>query len=99
MKRIFKRTSAFLLVVALGALIFLVLLFAGDKSKGPLQDLFSSVDNGVAKFEKKMAGGNIRETRSNSLKWFDRYRNNKVLMNYPDTIFLGVYDNNTAESY
>jgi hypothetical protein len=99
MKKIIKRTSAFLIVITFGVIIFILLLFIGDKSKGPLENLARAVDNGVAKFEKKMVGGNIREARSNSLKWFDRYRNNKVLINYPDTIFMGAYDNNTAESY
>jgi len=86
-------------ILAFGFLIFILLLFAGDKSKGPLQDLFQSVDNHVSRFEKKMAGGTLREQRSTSLKWFDRYRNSKARLNYPDTLFLGVYDNNTAESY
>ncbi|MGI8584616.1 MAG: glycoside hydrolase family 26 protein [Chitinophagaceae bacterium] len=99
MKKVVKRTSAFLVVVSFAILIFVLFLFIGDKSKGPLEDLARIMDNSVAKFEKKMVGGNIREMRSASLKWFDRYRNNKVLINYPDTIFLGAYDNNTAESY
>lgn len=99
MKTALKRTSIVMIVLTIGIVIYLLLLFAGDKSKGPLQDLFLSVNNGVSKFEKKMTGGNIREVRSASLKWFDGYRNKKVLLNYPDTIFIGAYDNNTAESY
>lgn len=99
MKKVIKRTSAFLIVIAFAIILFILLLFIGDKSKGPLENLARAVDNGVAKFEKKMVGGNTREARSASLKWFDRYRNNKVRINYPDTIFLGAYDNNTAESY
>ena len=99
MKKMIKRTSIVLIVLSLGIIIFSLLLFVGDKSKGPLQDLFQSVDNGVSKFEKKIAGRNTSKKRSASLKWFDRYRNNTVLLNNPDTIFIGAYDNNTDESY
>lgn len=99
MKKTFKRTFAFIIVITFAVLISLLFLVIGDKSKGPLESLARAVDNSVAKFEKRMVGGNTREARSVSLKWFDRYRNNKVLINYPDTIFMGAYDNNTAESY
>ncbi|MES2795407.1 MAG: glycosyl hydrolase [Bacteroidota bacterium] len=99
MKSTIKRTSLVLLVLLFGIIIFILILFVGDKSKGPLQDLFQSLDNGVSKFEKRVVGGTIREERSASLKWFDRYRNNRILLNNPDTVFVGAYDNNTAESY
>ena len=87
MKKVLLRTFALFLAIFAGTIIFLFLIFLGDKSKGPLQDLFSTVNAGFAGFEKKFVS-KTRESRSASLKWFDKYRNNIVLMNYPDTILL-----------
>lgn len=99
MKKAIQRTTVVVIALTLGIFIFVLLLFAGNKTKGPLQDLFQSVDNNVSKLEKKMAGGNLREDRSTSLKWFAPYRNSKLSLNYTENILLGAYDNNTAESY
>jgi hypothetical protein len=99
MKKAIKRTTVVFVAVSLGILVFVLLLFAGNKSKGPLQDLFQTMDNNVSRLEKKMAGGNLREERFASLTWLDPYRKNKLQLNFADTILLGAYDNNTAESY
>ncbi len=98
MKKVFLRTFALFLAIFAGTVIFLFLIFLGDKSKGPLQDIFSTVNSGFASFEKKFIG-KARENRSASLNWFDKYRNNIVSINYPDTILLGAYDDRTLESY
>lgn len=99
MLKVIKRTSIVIVVIAFAMLLFAFLVYFGDKSKGPLEDVARSVDNGVARFEKKMIGGNMRESRSGELKWFNNYRNSKTRLNYPDTIFMGAYDNNSSESY
>lgn len=99
MKKILLRTFTLLISIGLGLSISLLMVFAGDKSKGPLEDFAASVNAGLASFEKKIISGNSMQSRSTSLKWFDRYRSNKVLMNAPDTFFIGAYDENTAESY
>jgi hypothetical protein len=99
MKTIAYRASAILLVVFLGVCVFSLLLFAGNRSKGPLEDLAAGVSSQVAHFEKNMVNGGSREGRSASLDWLNRYRNNSLFLNAPDTILAGVYDNNTAESY
>ena len=99
MRTVIHRTSVFIIVTIFGILISLLFLFVGNKSRGPLEKLMISVDNGVSKFEKKLVGGSARRKRSTALKWFDAYRNDKDLINHPDTIFLGAYDNNAVESY
>lgn len=97
MKVILFRLSFIVVALALGAGFSLLMAFIGNKSQGPLHDLFTSVNSGVSSFEKKMT--NTREDRSNLLNWFDSYRNNPVMLNYPDTLILGAYDDQTAESY
>lgn len=97
MKIFLFRISSVILAFAFGCEIFLILAYSGDKSKGPLSDLFVTVNTGVARIEKKMT--RPREHRSAVLKWFDFYRNNPAALNKPDTLFWGAYDDNTAESY
>jgi hypothetical protein len=97
MKTILIRITLVAIAIVLGTSIFLLLAYAGDKTKGPLDDLMTTVNSSVAKFEKHAV--DTRESRSTSLKWFDRYRNSAVVMNKPDSFFIGAYDDNTAESY
>ncbi|OUJ75135.1 glycoside hydrolase family 26 protein [Hymenobacter crusticola] len=99
MKVLVYRTSAVLLVIVSGVLLSALLLYAGERSKGPLEDLALSVTSDVARFEKHLVGHDLRKSRSASLRWFDRYRTHQALLNAPDTILTGAYDNNTAESY
>jgi hypothetical protein len=97
MKTIFSRISRVTLALALGGGIFVLLLFAGSRSKGPLQDLFTQVTGKVASMENSLL--DQRERRSQALDWLNRYRNNKATLNKVDTILLGAYDDATLESY
>jgi len=97
MKTFLYRSVMVLIPLIMGTCIFLVLAYAGDKSKGPLDDLTTTINKELAIFEKREV--NTRDSRSASLKWFDRYRNSKVVLNKPDTFLLGAYDDNTIESY
>ena len=97
MKTFLFRFSLVIIALAFGSGIFCLLVYAGDKSKGPLDDLITTVNSNVASLEKKMIS--TRESRSVSLKWFDHYRNSTVVMNAPDTFFWGAYDDNTTESF
>lgn len=97
MKKIIIRISAFTIAFTLGTIIFMTLLYAGEKSKGPLENFMVSVNAAVSKFEKKMVGG--EEIRQKKLKWFQQYRNNVSLLNAPDTVFFGAYDDKTQSSF
>lgn len=97
MKTIFYRSSAVLLVLGLAVSLFMLFVVIGNKSKGPLQDLFSNVNSEVAQIENNLL--NQRERRSQSLLWLNQYRNNKAMLNAVDTILLGAYDDATLESY
>jgi hypothetical protein len=97
MKIILYRSILVLIALGLGTGIFVLLTFAGDKTKGPLENIFSSVNTNIASFEKSMTG--TREKRSQSLLWFDNYRKNKIFFNSPDTFFVGAYDDQMVESY
>jgi hypothetical protein len=96
-KKIFFRTGILLIAITFGTLIFLLLTFAGQKSKGPLDDLLTSTNTDFSHFEKNIF--TTRDSRAQNMAWFDRYRNSKTTLNTVDTILMGAYDDNTAESY
>jgi hypothetical protein len=97
MKKILLRLSFILIAITAGTLIFLLISFAGNKSKGPLADFLTTINTTFSSFEKKLVSGN--ESRSQQLKWFDRYRNHSVVLSTADTLILGVYDDHSAESF
>lgn len=97
MKKIVIRSSAFILAIVFGSILFMLLLMAGDRSKGPLEDLQSAVSTKISKIERKLIGGTKK--RESKLEWFRQYRNNVSLLNAPDTLFFGAYDDNTRTSF
>ena len=96
-RKIIFRISLILIAVLLGSSLFWLLTIAGLKSKGPLDDLLTSTNNDLSHFEKSIISS--EDTRASKLSWFNDYRNSKSLFNSMDTILLGAYDDNTAESY
>lgn len=97
MKKIVIRSSAFILAIVFGSILFILLLMAGDRSKGPLEDLQSAVSTKISNIERKLIGGTKK--RESKLEWFRQYRNNVSLLNAPDTLFFGAYDDNTRTSF
>jgi len=97
MKTAFFRTLRIVIAITLGACLFILLSYAGSKSKGPLEDVAILLNKNLASFEKKIV--DTRESRSKSLHWFDKYRNNRDALERPDVMLLGAYDDHTAESY
>lgn len=93
-----KRIGAVLFVIFVGSMVSVMLTYAGNKSQGPLESLLSSLNLRVAKIEKGLVTDK-RVSRSSSLQWFDRYRHHIGLLNHPDTVFFGAYDDNTLESF
>jgi hypothetical protein len=94
-----KRVLATVIAMSFGAIIFYLLLMAGQKGKGPLDNLAENVARNVAKLEKRWAGQDGRELRSEKLEWFIPYRGSKIRLNNIDTILLGIYDDSTYNSY
>jgi hypothetical protein len=97
MKTVVIRFTAVITAVILGIVFFLAMVYLGNKSKGPFEDILSGVDAGIARTENQML--NTRQRRSAALEWFNAYRNNKLYINTIDTLLLGAYDDATQESY
>lgn len=97
MKKISFRIFLVLTAIFIGVAIFMLISYAGDKSKGPFEGFLTSVNSGFASLEKKWFTGT--ENRSKDLQWFDRYRNSPAVLNTADTIFYGVYDDHSLTSF
>ncbi|MGK7390365.1 MAG: glycoside hydrolase family 26 protein [Candidatus Cyclobacteriaceae bacterium M2_1C_046] len=97
MKKIIARTTVFVVALVIGTLIFVLLLYAGERSKGPLEDFMTTITTAVSKIERNLLGG--EEKREEKLEWFRQYRNNVSLLNAPDSIFFGAYDDRTQQSF
>ncbi len=93
------RISIILAAMAAGSFLFIAMLYAGDRSKGPLEDVMNTVSLQVTKVEKRIMKGDDKETRTESLSWLGKYRKSIALAKSPDTILLGAFDNDTRESY
>lgn len=97
MKEKLKRITSVIIAMFIGALIFIALIFAGDSSKGPLEDFMSTINTVTSSLEKSIMGD--RDTRQNKLKWFEQRRNNVSLLKAPDTLIFGAYDDRTFDSF
>jgi hypothetical protein len=97
MKTFLIRTSRIIISIGLGASLFILLSYAGGKSKGPLDDMALLVNKNLASFEKNIV--DTRTSRSASLHWFNNYRNNRMMLNKPDALLIGAFDDHTEESY
>ena len=85
--------------IIIGIILILIITFLGKKSSGPLEDIFTHMGSAVTDLEKNILLSNREPVRSKALYWFDSYRNNKQLVDNPDTILLGVYDNHYKKSF
>jgi len=97
LKTIFVRTSRIVIALGLGSLLFILLSYAGSKSKGPLDEMAVLLNKNVARFEKNIV--ETRQSRSASLQWLEKYRQIKGKLNNGDVFLLGAYDDHTVESY
>ncbi len=97
MKEKLKRITSVIIAVLIGGLIFIALIFAGDSSKGPLEDFMTTINTVTSSLEKSIMGN--KDTREKKLKWFEQHRNNVSLLKYPDTLFYGAFDDRTFDSF
>lgn len=85
------------LLVAIVLVVFLT--FVGDRSLGPIEDLFHKTGTMISSVESRVVIKNRKHTRSSELKWLVPYRHSREKLLRPEMILLGAYDNETTESY
>lgn len=99
MKKTVYRFGFAIGVLIVGILIVIAFTLIGDKSKGPLSELFSKLESKAIDIESNYLLSQREPVRSNDLKWFNKYRHNKELIGSLDTIIMGVYDNHYQTSF
>ncbi len=89
------RIGAALLALLLGGAIVYTLTYAGEKSQGPMEDIFSGAGEMVRKAEEKMIIEKRSKTRTQQLAWL--YAKPGELRN-PPAILLGAFEETARES-
>ncbi|MBE0648366.1 MAG: cellulase [Bacteroidales bacterium] len=93
------RIAATIAAIVLGLLIVIVIVFAGNKTRGPLENLFVSMGTMVKDVEHYFILQKRENKRENKLAWFSAYKHNLNSLKHPSMILLGTYDNETTESF
>jgi len=98
-RKIMARIGATLMAAALGGVIVMALTYAGDRSSGPVEEVFKKVGENVTKIENSIVQEVREETRQEKLKWFDVYRRHPERMVKSKHIFWGAYDNEEKDGF
>jgi len=91
MKNKIIRLLIVLLALLLAFVFFLLISFAGDKSKGPMESLLDGMKSAWSSFEKRWISKD--HVREKDLEWFNMFRDDSGVLRYPDTLIYGIYDN------
>lgn len=83
---------------SVAVLFVYILAIAGNKSKGPIQNAFNTVEDNILEIENYLIHGNRKEQRREKLKLFNEVYNLDSLKN-PSKILLGASDNSEPESF
>jgi len=83
----------------IGYAIVYLMSIAGDKSKGPLESMLSSAEEGIVNLENSLLIEDRVAQRKEKLKWFEPYRKNINKLKHPDKILIGASDASQTESY
>jgi len=93
------RVFSTLAAVLAGVIIVLALSFAGNKSRGPLENFFTGAGNAVQKVENDVIIKQRQHKRADDLTWFSPYIADPAKLKKPSSIMLGAYDNQISESF
>ena len=88
-----------LIAVVGGILLILMLALAGDRSKGPVQNLLSQVSDAIQNMEDRMILQKRATRRAKNLQWLDHYINDIDKLRDPDIMLLGASDSYVKESF
>lgn len=99
MKTITFRIISTLAAIAISSLIVYALSHAGKESKGPIETAMVATGDMVKDIEKKLIVEQREEKREDKLKWFTPYAANKKMLQKPERILMGAFDNEMKESF
>ncbi len=95
LKRIFITIAA----LTIGFLIVMGLSFLGNKSKGPLENIFARTGQMVQRVEERTILSQRENKRADKLKWFSPYQKDISELLNPSRVLFGASDYHSVESY
>jgi hypothetical protein len=98
MKTVTFRVTSTLTALVVAIALIMALAYAGDIGRGPLEHLFSSMGNSIRKTEARLMIQSRTTKRSDKLQWLQPYVHNAALLQDPDRILLGAFDNQMRQS-
>ena len=99
MKSKMKRVAFVSAATILGVVLVLLFVFIGNRTSGPISEALNSLGNKVTDIEHAILIKGRIPVRAKKLAWFEKHRNDTAFLRHPDTILLGVYDNNYQKSF
>lgn len=99
MKNRIKRLAFVGGATLLGIALVLFFVFIGNRSSGPISEILSTLGDKVTDIEHTLLLKERIPKRVKNLAWFENKRNDPAFLRHPDTIILGVYDNNYMKSF
>lgn len=94
-----KRIFLTLLALSIGFVIVMGISFLGKKSRGPLENLFSSTSNMVQRVEESTIFSKRENKRADKLHWFEQHRGDISYLMNPPVILWGASDYHSVDSY
>ena len=99
MKKKSYRILFIALAFAIGLLIVYLLSLAGNKSKGPIQNVLNHIENNIQGFENSLIISKRENQRKEKLASYKAIRDDINALKNPKFILLGAADNSNPESF
>lgn len=93
------RIAATIAAILLGLGIEAVIILAGDKTRGPLENMFTGIGTLVKNAERSLILQKRQSKRADKLTWFEAGRTEMDFLRDPSVILLGAFDNETSRSF
>lgn len=94
-----KRILFILVAFLVATLIVYLFSIAGNKAKGPLENMLYNAEKGIVDMENTLIIKDRVAARKENLKEFDAYRTNINKLKNPSVILMGASDASEKESY
>jgi len=94
-----RRTVYIVLSIAIGSGIVWGLSLAGEKSKGPIQNLLDHTSEVVQDIEQKVVLETREIKRSDKLQWYQPYQKSMEKLRHPNSILMGASDDHGKDTY
>ena len=94
-----KRLAFVSAATAIGIALVLLFVFIGKQTRGPISEALNTLGDKVTDVEHNLLMKGRVPVRTKALAWFEKHRNDTAFLRHPDTVILGVFDNNYQKSF